>query len=126
MAKTKVAKRAKMMRKEWWKSKSTESTINDLVGLGVLHNRELAGWWPASSDSYPNPQPSEIVVFEDFFKRVLGFLFIRSSKVSICITRLGFAICIPTLSSLFLSLSIFVRRMGESNPISNSFDIYFA
>jgi hypothetical protein len=69
MAKMKAVKRAKVMRKEWWKSKSTESTINDLVGLGVLHNRELAGWWPAGSDSYPNPQPSEIVVFEDFFKR---------------------------------------------------------
>jgi hypothetical protein len=68
MAKTEVAKRAKMMRKEWWKSKSTESTINALVGLGVLQNRELAGWWPAGSDSYPNPQPGEIVVLEDFFK----------------------------------------------------------
>jgi hypothetical protein len=55
MAKTKVAKRAKMMRKEWWKSKCTESTINYLVGLGVLHNQELARWWPTSSDSYPNP-----------------------------------------------------------------------
>jgi hypothetical protein len=43
MAKMVVAKRAKVMRKEWWKSKSTESTINDLIGLGVLHNRELAG-----------------------------------------------------------------------------------
>jgi hypothetical protein len=55
MSKTEVAKRAKMMRKEWWKSKSTESTINDLIGLGVLHNRELAGWQPTGSDSYPNP-----------------------------------------------------------------------
>jgi hypothetical protein len=24
--------------------------------------------WMAGSDSYPNPHPSEIVVFEDFFK----------------------------------------------------------
>jgi hypothetical protein len=72
MAKTEAAKRAEMMRKEWWKSKSTESTINDLVGLGVLHNRKLARWWSAGSDSYPNPQPGEIVVFEDFFKRGFG------------------------------------------------------
>jgi hypothetical protein len=50
-----VAKRAEMMRKEWWKSKSTESTINNLIGLAVLHNRKLAGWRPAGSDSYPNP-----------------------------------------------------------------------
>jgi hypothetical protein len=44
MAKTEATKRAEMTRKEWWKSKSTELTINDLVGLGVLHNQELAGW----------------------------------------------------------------------------------
>jgi hypothetical protein len=29
------------MRKEWWKSKSTDSSINDLVGLGVLHDKAL-------------------------------------------------------------------------------------
>jgi hypothetical protein len=55
MAKSEASKRAKMMRKEWWKSKSTEATINDFVGLDVLHNRELAGWWLAGGDSYPNP-----------------------------------------------------------------------
>jgi hypothetical protein len=55
MAKTEATKRAEMMRKEWWKSKSTEATINDLVGLGVLHNWELAEWRPAGGDSYPNP-----------------------------------------------------------------------
>jgi hypothetical protein len=55
MAKTEAMKRAKMMRKEWSKSKSTEATINNLVDLGVLYNRELAGWRPADGDSYPNP-----------------------------------------------------------------------
>jgi hypothetical protein len=55
MTKTEAAKRAKMMRKEWWKSKSTEATINNLIGLGVLDNRELARWRPVGSDSYPNP-----------------------------------------------------------------------
>jgi hypothetical protein len=78
----------------------------------------------AGNDSYPNPQPGEIVVFRDFFKR--GFGVIRSSKVYVYIMRLGFVICIPTRSSLFLSLSTYVRRMGEFNPISTSFDICFA
>jgi hypothetical protein len=55
MAKMEAAKRAKVMRKEWWKSKSTESTINDLIGQGVLHNRELAGWRPPGSDATPIP-----------------------------------------------------------------------
>jgi hypothetical protein len=40
MAKTKAQKRAEMM-KEWWKSKSTESSINYHVGLGVLHDKAL-------------------------------------------------------------------------------------
>jgi hypothetical protein len=55
MAKTEVTKRDEMMRKEWWKLKSTESTINDLVKMGVLHNRELAGWRPTDCDNYPSP-----------------------------------------------------------------------
>jgi hypothetical protein len=55
MANTEATKRAEMMSKEWWKSKSTELTINDLVELGVLHNRELLGWCPIDCDSYPNP-----------------------------------------------------------------------
>jgi hypothetical protein len=43
MAKTEALKRAEVMRKEWWKLKSTELSINDLVGLGVLHDKELEG-----------------------------------------------------------------------------------
>jgi hypothetical protein len=43
MAKTEAAKRVEVMRKEWWKSKSTESSINELVALGVLHDKELRG-----------------------------------------------------------------------------------
>jgi hypothetical protein len=58
MAKTEVQKWAEVM-KEWWKSRATESSINDLVGLGVLHNKALG-------------EPGEIVVFEDFFKRGFG------------------------------------------------------
>jgi hypothetical protein len=57
------------MRKEWWKSKSTESSINELVDLGVLHDKELRGWRASDSESVPDPQPGKIVVFEDFFKR---------------------------------------------------------
>jgi hypothetical protein len=43
MVKTEALKRANVMRKEWWKSKSTESSINELIGLGVLHDKELRG-----------------------------------------------------------------------------------
>jgi hypothetical protein len=43
MAKTEVMKRAEVIRKEWWKSKSTELSIKELVGLEVLHDKELRG-----------------------------------------------------------------------------------
>jgi hypothetical protein len=73
MAKTEAMKRAEVMRKEWWKSKSTKSSINELVGLGVLHDKELGGWRASESESFPDPQPGEIIVFEDFFQeRIWG------------------------------------------------------
>jgi hypothetical protein len=52
--------------------KSTESSINELASLGVLHDKELGGWRASESESFPDPQPSEIVVFEDFFERGFG------------------------------------------------------
>jgi hypothetical protein len=72
MAKAEAQKRAEVM-KEWWKSNSTESSINDLVGLGVLHDKALRGWRASDLESFPDPQPGEIVVFKDFFKRGFGF-----------------------------------------------------
>ena len=43
MAKSDAQKKTGVMAKEWWKSKSNELTIEDLVTMGVLHNMELAG-----------------------------------------------------------------------------------
>ena len=74
MAKSDAQKKAGVMAKEWWKSRSNEQTIEDLVTMGVLHNKELAGWRAPEGEGYPNPQPGEIVVFEDFFKRGFGVL----------------------------------------------------
>ena len=44
MAKRDAQKKAGVMAKEWWKSRSNEQTIEDLVAMGVLHNKALAGW----------------------------------------------------------------------------------
>ena len=74
MAKSDVQKKAGVMAKEWWKSKSNEQTIEDLITMGVLHNKELAGWRALECEGYPDPQPGEIVVFKDFFKRGFGVL----------------------------------------------------
>ena len=72
MTKSDAQKKAGVMAKEWWKSRSNEQTIEDLVIMGVLHNKELAGWHAPEGEGYSNPQPGEIVVFEDFFKRGFG------------------------------------------------------
>ena len=72
MVKSDAQKKTGFMAKEWWKSKSNEQTIEDLVTMGVLHNKELTGWRAPEGERYPDPQPGEIVVFEDLFKWGFG------------------------------------------------------
>ena len=73
MAKSDAQKKAGVMAKEWWKSRSNEQTIEDLVVMGVLHNKALAGWRTPEGEGYPDPQPGEIVVFKISSSGVLGF-----------------------------------------------------
>jgi hypothetical protein len=121
MAKMEAAKRAEVMRKEWWKLKSTESTINDLIGLGVLHNWELAGWRPAGSDIYPNPQPGEIVVFEDFFK--WGFVVpVHPFLQGLCLYY-EIGICNLHPNSILL-VSIFIHLCEPYGGIQPHFDLF--
>ena len=42
MVKRDAQKKGRVMAKEWWKSRSNEQTIEDLVTMGVLHNKALA------------------------------------------------------------------------------------
>ena len=72
MAKSDTKKRAELMVKEWKKSWSSTRSLNDLVGMGLLHNQELGGWRALEGERYPDPRAGEIVVFEDFFKRGFG------------------------------------------------------
>ena len=53
MAKSDAQKKTGVMAKEWWKSKSNEQTIEDLVTMGVLHNKELVGWHAPESEGTP-------------------------------------------------------------------------
>ena len=43
MVKRNAQKKGGVMAKEWWKSRSNEQTIEDLVAMGVLHNKALVG-----------------------------------------------------------------------------------
>ena len=58
---------------EWVPSRMGKAEINRLVEAGVLSDRVTAGWWPASGEPFPMPHTDEVVVFEDYFWRGLGF-----------------------------------------------------
>jgi len=50
-----------------------EAELNRLVEAGVLPDHATAGWRPALGESFPTPHTDEVVVFEDYFWRGLGF-----------------------------------------------------
>jgi len=98
------------MAKDWKKSRSSVRSLNDLVGLGLLHSQELGGW-RAPEESYLDPRAGEIVVFEYFSRGVLGFLSILFSRGFFFTMRSGSAICTRTRFFLFPLLSICARPM---------------
>jgi hypothetical protein len=55
------------MAAEWNKSMSTEATLAKLVTAGVMAEAAISGWRMSDGESYPDPRPSEIVVFENFY-----------------------------------------------------------
>ena len=59
--------------KEWAPSRTGEAELDRLVVAGVLPDRVTAGWRPASGEPFPMPNIDEVVVFEDYFWRGLGF-----------------------------------------------------
>ena len=58
---------------EWTPSRTGEAELNRLVEASVLPDRITAGWQPALGEPFPMPNIDEVVVFEDYFWRGLGF-----------------------------------------------------
>jgi len=58
---------------EWVPSRTGEVELNRLVEVGVLPDRATAEWRPALGEPFPTPHTDEVVVFEDYFWRGLGF-----------------------------------------------------
>jgi hypothetical protein len=67
MARGFCGRRGQMMSAEWTKSTSTESSIRKLIDDDILFNAAIGGWRPSISESYLDPRPGEVVVFEDFY-----------------------------------------------------------
>jgi hypothetical protein len=59
---------------EWSKLMSTEATLAKLVTAGVMVEAAIGGWRTSDGESYPDPYPGKIVVFEDFYWRGFGNL----------------------------------------------------
>ena len=59
--------------KEWVPSCTGEAELNRLVEAGVLPDRTTAGWRPTLGEPFAMPHIDEVVVFEDYFWRGLGF-----------------------------------------------------
>ena len=58
---------------EWAPSLMGETKLNGMVEAGVLPDRVTTGWHPANVEPYLMPHTDEVVVFEDYFWRELGF-----------------------------------------------------
>jgi hypothetical protein len=91
MARGSRGRRAQMMSAEWTKSTSTKSSIRKFVNGGVLPDAAIEGWRPSIGESFPDPRPGELVVFEDFYWHGFGtpcHPFLRKVldyyKVSLC------------------------------------------
>jgi hypothetical protein len=54
------------------KSTSTESSICKLINGGVLPDAAIGGWRLSIGESFPDPRPSELIVFEDFYSCGFG------------------------------------------------------
>ena len=59
--------------KEWAPSRMGEVELNRLVEAGVLPDRVGTGWRPALGEPFPMPHTDEVVVFENYLWRRLGF-----------------------------------------------------
>jgi hypothetical protein len=59
--------RAQMMSAEWMKSTSMESSICKLVNGGMLLDAAIGVWRPSIGESFLDPHPSELIVFQDFY-----------------------------------------------------------
>lgn len=51
---------------------SGREDLEKMIFDGVLPDEATASWHPAAGERYPDPQPGELVVFEDCFYRWFG------------------------------------------------------
>jgi hypothetical protein len=60
------------MAAEWSKSMSMKVTLANLITARVMVEAAISGWRTSDDESYPDPLPGKIVVFEDFYRHGFG------------------------------------------------------
>jgi hypothetical protein len=55
------------MAAEWNKLMSMEATLAKLITTGVMAEVAIGGWRASKGESYLDPRPGKIVIFEDFY-----------------------------------------------------------
>ena len=58
---------------EWMPSRTGEAELERMVTTSMLPGRVTGGWHPAIGEPFPMPNTDEVVVFEDYLWRGLGF-----------------------------------------------------
>jgi hypothetical protein len=81
----------------------------------------LGGWRASDSESFPNPQPGEIVVLEDFFKRGFG-ISIHPFLQWLCLYY-EIGICILHPNSILL-VSTFIHLYDAFGGFTPYFDLF--
>lgn len=94
------------MAAEWTKSTRTDASIGRLVDVSLLHKAANGDWRPSTGESYPNPSPRELAVFEDFYWR--GFGVPEHPFLRKLIDHYKINLCNPHPNSI-LSISIFIN-----------------
>jgi hypothetical protein len=94
----------------WSKSMSIEATLVKLVTVGVMAKATIDGWRTSDSESYPDPRPGKIVIFEDFYWCGFGnpchpFLhkLCNYYRISICILHLNSVLSVLVFIALYES-----------------------
>jgi hypothetical protein len=118
MARGSRGARAQLIAAEWNKSMSTEATLAKLVTASVMAEAAIGGWRTSDGESYPDPDPGEIVVFEDFYWRGFGNPCHPFLESYVTIIGLASAISTQTLFLLCPFLSPSASRISASSPTS--------
>jgi hypothetical protein len=102
------------MAAEWSKSMSMEATLVNLITAKVMVEAAIGGWRMSDGESYPDPRPGKIVVFEDFYRHGFGnpcHPFLRKLcdyyRISICNLHPNSVLSVSifiTLRELFLGI----------------------